>query len=201
MPDKTAPDAARRSQRSRQAICEAALSLVGETGYDKLTIEGIAARAGVGKQTIYRWWPSKGAVLLDAFTETVEAGEGMLPDTGDLATDLKAVLRATVDEFNDPAFQAPYRALYVAMVNDSEVSAGFTNKVMEPGTQAYVDRIRAAQDAGQVADEVDPRLAAELILGPFAQRWLLRSQPLTHEFADSLVDMTLAGLRPRTPRA
>ncbi|MFF4159027.1 TetR/AcrR family transcriptional regulator [Streptomyces sp. NPDC001678] len=201
MSDKTAPDAARRSQRSRQAICEAALSLVGETGYDKLTIEGIAARAGVGKQTIYRWWPSKGAVLLDAFTESVEAGEGTLPDTGDLSTDLKAVLQATVDEFNDPAFQAPYRALYVAMVNDSEVSAGFTSKVMEPGTQAYVDRIRAAQDAGEVAEEIDPRLAAELILGPFAQRWLLRSQPLTHEFADSLVDMVLAGLRPRAPRA
>ncbi|GHF24752.1 TetR family transcriptional regulator [Streptomyces mashuensis] len=197
MANKTAPDATRRSQRSRQAICEAALALVGETGYDKLTIEGIAARAGVGKQTIYRWWPSKGAVLLDAFTEGVQDGGGTLPDTGDLATDLKAVLRATVDEFNDPAFQAPYRALYVAMVNDSEVSAGFTSKVLEPGTRAYADRIRAAQEAGEVDPDADPELAAEMILSPFAQRWLLRSRPLTHAFTDRLVDQALAGLRPR----
>lgn len=60
------PDATRRSDRSRRAILDAALTLVGEVGYNKLTIEAIAARAGVGKQTIYRWWPSKAAVLLDA---------------------------------------------------------------------------------------------------------------------------------------
>lgn len=68
MANKAAPDSSRRSERSRRAIFDAALTLVGEVGYDKLTIEGIASRAGVGKQTIYRWWPSKAAVLLDAFT-------------------------------------------------------------------------------------------------------------------------------------
>ncbi|NUK75796.1 helix-turn-helix domain-containing protein, partial [Streptomyces lunaelactis] len=55
MPPHRAPDASRRSDRSRRAICDAALSLVGEVGYARTTIEGIAARAGVGKQTIYRW--------------------------------------------------------------------------------------------------------------------------------------------------
>lgn len=63
------PDSSRRSDRSRRAIHEAALALVGEVGYARTTIEGIAARAGVGKQTIYRWWPSKAAVLLDAFLD------------------------------------------------------------------------------------------------------------------------------------
>ncbi|CAM5684673.1 hypothetical protein SRIMM317S_03433 [Streptomyces rimosus subsp. rimosus] len=101
MANKTPPDSTRRSERSRRAIYDAALALVGEVGYNKLTIEGIAARAGVGKQTIYRWWPSKAAVLLDAFTQDVEGYEAGMPDTGDLAADLKFVLLASVDEFAD----------------------------------------------------------------------------------------------------
>src|SRR3954468_16171811 len=95
------PDSARRSQRSRRAIYDAALALVAEAGYQKTTIEGIAARAGVGKQTIYRWWPSRAAVLLEAFVDLNErAAEAVgeiaaaIPDTGDLVADLKLVLRA-----------------------------------------------------------------------------------------------------------
>ena len=99
------PNASRRSERSRTAILTAALDLVEEAGYAKTSVEGIAARAGVGKQTIYRWWPSKGAVLLDALLALSEGDEGVepLPDTGDLAADLKHVLRATVEELGNPA--------------------------------------------------------------------------------------------------
>ncbi|WP_030991022.1 TetR/AcrR family transcriptional regulator [Streptomyces sp. NRRL S-1813] len=198
MANKAAPDSTRRSERSRRAIFEAALALVGEVGYEKLTIEGIASRAGVGKQTIYRWWPSKAAVLLDAFTadadEDYAAG---LPDTGDLAADLKFVLRATADEFNDPAFQAPYRALAVAGANDEEVSRTFVARLLEPGVRVYTERLRAAQEAGEVAEDVDVRIAAEMVLSPFSQRWLMRTGELTYDFVDTLVDQALRGLRPR----
>ncbi|MFH9422914.1 TetR/AcrR family transcriptional regulator [Streptomyces sp. NPDC017529] len=197
MANKTAPDSTRRSERSRRAIFEAALSLVGEVGYEKLTIEGIAARAGVGKQTIYRWWPSKAAVLLDAFTQDVEGYEAGLPNTGDLAADLKFVLRATADEFNDAAWQAPYRALAVAGANDAELSARFVERLLEPGIKVYVDRMRAAQEAGEIGRDVDVRVAAEMVLSPFSQRWLMRTGELTYEFVDTLVDLALAGLRPR----
>ncbi|MGI5468428.1 TetR/AcrR family transcriptional regulator [Streptomyces sp. CA-132043] len=197
--DRKAPDAARRSERSRRAIFDAALSLVGEVGYQRLTIEGIAARAGVGKQTIYRWWPSKADVLLDAFTAEGEA-EGHaagLPDTGDLAADLKAVLRATVDEFRDPAFQAPYRALAVAGAADEQLSARFVERLLEPGVRVYVERLRVAQEVGEIAAGVDLRIAAEMLLSPFSQRWLMRTGELTYAFTDSLVDTALAGFRPR----
>ncbi|MFH8572358.1 TetR/AcrR family transcriptional regulator [Streptomyces sp. NPDC017993] len=197
MANKTPPDASRRSERSRRAIFDAALALVGEVGYDKLTIEGIASRAGVGKQTIYRWWPSKAAVLLDAFTVDVDGYEEGMPNTGDLATDLKAVLRATADEFNNPAFQAPYRALAAAGANDEELSRTFVSRLLEPGIGVYVDRIRAAQEAGEVAADIDPRIAAEMVLSPFSQRWLMRTGELTHEFVDTLVDLALRGLRAR----
>ncbi|MFJ9472138.1 TetR/AcrR family transcriptional regulator [Streptomyces caniferus] len=197
MADKAAPDSSRRSERSRRAIFDAALALVGEVGYDKLTIEGIASRAGVGKQTIYRWWPSKAAVLLDAFTDGVDDYAAGLPDTGDLAADLKFVLRATADEFNDPAFQAPYRALAVAGANDEGLSRTFVARLLEPGIRVYVDRLRAAQEAGEVAAGIDVRIAAEMVLSPFSQRWLMRTGELTYDYVDTLVDQVLRGLRPR----
>src|SRR5690348_11960575 len=107
---KSLPDAGRRNEASRKAILTAAFDLVGEVGFAKLSIEAIAARAGVGKQTIYRWWPSKGTVLFDAFlmlSEDHATGDPALPDTGDIEADLKTVLRATVDELNDARYDEP----------------------------------------------------------------------------------------------
>ncbi|MFD4316583.1 TetR/AcrR family transcriptional regulator [Streptomyces sp. NPDC058548] len=205
MSDTKAPDASRRSERSRRAIFDAALGLVSETGYAKTTIEGIAARAGVGKQTIYRWWPSKAAVLLDAFLDlAARANEALggdadseIPDTGDLAADLKYVLRATVDEMNDPAFDAPTRALAAEGIVDPELGARFTEALLEPQLQYYARRIEAAQAVGDVDPAVDPRIALELLVGPLHHRWLHRTLPLTHAYADSLVDVALRGLAPR----
>ncbi|MFF5764620.1 TetR/AcrR family transcriptional regulator [Streptomyces tanashiensis] len=205
-PTKAAPDASRRSERSRRAIFDAALALVSETGYAKTTIEGIAARAGVGKQTIYRWWPSKAAVLLDAFLDlAARANEALggdadseIPDTGDLAADLKYVLRATVDEMTDPAFDGPTRALAAEGIVDPELGARFTEALLEPQLQYYVRRIEAAQAKGDIDPGVDPRVAVELLVGPIHHRWIHRTLPLTHAYADTLVDLALRGLAPRS---
>ncbi|MFE0039591.1 TetR/AcrR family transcriptional regulator [Streptomyces sp. NPDC059018] len=200
MPESRKPDSSRRSERSRRAIHEAALALVGEVGYTRTTIEGIAARAGVGKQTIYRWWPSKAAVLLEAFLDVAEQaaqGEHELPDTGDLEQDLKLVLRATVDELNSPVHDAPARARAAESVVDPALAAQFVERVLEPQLELYVHRLRAAQDAGQAGPGIDPRIALELLVGPLAHRWLLRTLPLTHEYADRVVEYALHGLAPR----
>ncbi|MEU9306539.1 TetR/AcrR family transcriptional regulator [Streptomyces sp. NPDC048256] len=204
---KPAPDTTRRSERSRRAIYDAALALVAETGYAKTTIEGIAARAGVGKQTIYRWWGSKADVLLEAFLDLSEqaardAGASaeqpyVIPDTGDLAADIKAVLRATVDQLTDPRFEAPSRALAAEGVVNEQVGREFTAKLMEPSIQLYVDRLRAAQEAGQVRADLDPRIALEFFISPLAQRWLQYTGPISYEYTDTLVDYALHGLAPR----
>ncbi|MFJ3226739.1 TetR/AcrR family transcriptional regulator [Streptomyces sp. NPDC086783] len=208
MVQKPAPDSARRSERSRRAIYDAALALVGEVGYPKTTIEGIAARAGVGKQTIYRWWNSKADVLLEAFLDLSEQAaraaaqpgqdpQDGIPDTGDLAADLKLVLRATVDELLDPRFEAPSRALAAEGLVDEQLGAEFVGKLLEPQLQLYVRRLRSAQDQGAVRPEVDPRIALELFVAPLAQRWLQRTGPISHAYTDTLVDYALYGLAPR----
>ncbi|MEU0601451.1 TetR/AcrR family transcriptional regulator [Streptomyces sp. NPDC006393] len=204
MVKKPAPDATRRSEKSRRAIYDAALALVAEVGYPKTTIEGIAARAGVGKQTIYRWWPSKADVLLEAFLDLGEqaarqAGQVPyeIPDTGDLAADLKAVLRATVDELLDPRFEAPSRALAAEGLVNEQLSREFVAKLLEPQLQLYVRRLRSAQATGAVRPDVDPRIALELFVSPLAQRWLQRTAPITYAYTDTLVDYALYGLTPR----
>ncbi|MGP2437633.1 TetR/AcrR family transcriptional regulator [Streptomyces sp. JW3] len=193
-----APTPRRRSEKSRRAIYDAALALVGEVGYPRTTIEGIAARAGVGKQTIYRWWSSKADVLLEAFLDLGDGPEPpALPDTGDLAADLKAVLRATVDGLRDPRFDLPARALAAEGVVNEELGRAVVAKLLQPSLQLYVDRLRAAQRAGRVRPEIDPRIALELFVSPLAQRWLQHTAPFSHEYTDTLVDYALNGLAPR----
>ncbi|ONI78758.1 TetR family transcriptional regulator [Actinosynnema sp. ALI-1.44] len=197
MSQKATPDASRRSETARRAILTAALDLVGKVGYAKLTIEGIATAAGVGKQTIYRWWPSKGSILFDAFLSlTTDEQEGVLPDTGDLAADMKLVLRATVDELREPSYDLPMRALHTEIVHDPALAADYAQRLDEPMRELKRDRLRAAQRAGQVAEDVDLDVAIDLLFGPILNRWLQRTGPLTHEYVDQVVDTALRGLKP-----
>ncbi|MBD3143989.1 TetR/AcrR family transcriptional regulator [Microbispora bryophytorum] len=195
----TATGTRRRSETSRRAILTAAFELVGEVGYAKLSIEGIAARAGVGKQTIYRWWPSKGAVLFDAFLMLSEGEDdsAALPDTGDLEADLKAVLRATVAELNDPRYDEPMRALSTEILHDPALAAAYAERLDGPMKELKKQRLRSAQRAGQLSGDLDLDVAIEMLWGPLLNRWLQRSGPLTPEYADTVVETALHGLRPR----
>ncbi|MEU3020485.1 MULTISPECIES: TetR/AcrR family transcriptional regulator [unclassified Nocardiopsis] len=195
--NRRTPDPRRRSQRARNAIVDAAEELLGEVGYSRLTMEAIAARARVGKQTIYRWWPSKAAVVFDVFTRLTGAEAGQpLPDTGDLAADLKTVLRATADEFSDPAMDRTTRAFTAEVQHDEEFARAVTEQLVRPNCEAVKDRLRSGQAAGQLAPDADLDLAVEMLNGPVNHRWLLRTAPITHEFVDRVVDTVLRGLRP-----
>jgi AcrR family transcriptional regulator len=193
------PDAARRSERSRRAILAATRELIVELGYAKVSIDAIAARAGVGKQTIYRWWPAKGAVVFDSVLELSADPSGevaALPDTGDLEADLRLVMRATVAEFADPAFEAPIRALNTEIANDPELAALYRERLAAPVDEAKKDRLRSAQRAGRLAPDADLDLMLEVLYAPLYQRWLLRTGPLTESYADALVAAALKAFRP-----
>ncbi|MFC7641008.1 TetR/AcrR family transcriptional regulator [Streptosporangium lutulentum] len=171
-----------------------ALDLLTETGYSDLTVEAIAARAGVGKQTIYRWWRGKGAVILDALVDA--AGDIALPDTGDLGADLRAVVRGTVAEFADPRLSATTRALTIETLADDELADQVRDRLLRPQLDAVRLRLRAGQRAGQVRGDVDLDQVIELLFGPVYHRWLLRTGPLTDAYADGVVELAMAAIAP-----
>ncbi|GGM08666.1 TetR/AcrR family transcriptional regulator [Promicromonospora citrea] len=194
----------RRNPTTRAAILATAFDVVAELGYAGLTIEKVAARAGVGKQTIYRWWPGKGALVLDAVLErTTGAGAeaAELPDTGDLEADLADVLVATVRELTDPAFDRALRGLTAAIVEDAELARLYQERLDGPMRELKKRRLRSAQEAGQLDPGVDLDVAVDLIFAPVAQRWSERSGPLTPEVARAVVRHALRGLAlPDPPR-
>ncbi|MFE2727880.1 TetR/AcrR family transcriptional regulator [Kitasatospora sp. NPDC059327] len=198
MTRSSSPDPARRSERSRQAVLTAAAELVAEVGFAKLTIEAIAARAGVGKQTIYRWWPSKGAVVFDAFQAANEDASGSLalPDTGDLAADLRTVLRPTADQLADPGFDTTGRGLISEYLRDPALLREYRARLLDPLLEVTRERLRGAREAGRLAADADLDLAVELLYGPMYYRWLHDLGPLDHAYADRLVDAVLRALRP-----
>lgn len=192
-----APDPRRRSPRARGAILDATAELLGEVGYTRLTVEAIAARAEVGKQTIYRWWPSKAAVVFDVFTRLTGANAGdALPDTGDLSTDLKTVFRAISDEFTDPTMDRVVRAFTAQIQHDEELARAVHERLTGPDLQAFRERLGSAREAGEIAADIDLDLAVEMLNGPFHHRWLLRTGPIDHAYTDALVDTVLRALRP-----
>jgi len=134
-------------------------------------------------------------VLFDAFLALSEDAEGVpaLPDTGDLEADLKLVLRATVDEFNDPRQDRLLRALALEIAADPALAKLYAQRLDGPLHERKKARLRSA------GLDVDLDIAVELIWSPLAQRWLNHG-PLTHAFADALVETALAGLRPRQQR-
>lgn len=191
------PDASRRSAAARRAILDAARALVLRTGYARLTMEGIAAKAGVGKQTIYRWWSSKGAVVFEAFLERDEASGEVkeLPDTGDLARDLRTVLRASVAQLRAPATDAAFRALTAEVQTDAVLARQLVDVLLAPQMEATVRRLARAQRTKQVRRGIDLHVATELLFGPVFHRWLLRTRPLDAAFADKVVALTVRALR------
>ncbi|KAA8885056.1 TetR/AcrR family transcriptional regulator [Nocardia colli] len=191
------PSALRRSERARAAILAATAELIRELPYGKLSVEAIAARAGVGKQTIYRWWPSKGAVVFDAMLELDSGPDGLaLPNTGDIAADLRLLLRGSVTALTDPGFESFLRAIYIEIQQDPEIGAAYRERLLLPQRAAVADRLGAGVKSGELRPDLDLELATDLLLGPIQSRWSLGLGGLTESYADAALDAALAHLRP-----
>ncbi|MBM7495167.1 AcrR family transcriptional regulator [Micromonospora luteifusca] len=185
----------RAADRTR-AIMRTTLELAQEVGYAKLSIEGVAARSGVGKHTIYRRWPSKGALFLDAVLTSGEPGLDY-PDTGDIVADLRQQIRAAVDLLGQPPQGPLFRALLGEAQHDPMVAAALNERFIRPQAERTVARLRKAQQQGQLSPDFDLDVAMAILSGPLYFRFLITQEPLTHEYVERVLDALLIGMTPR----
>ncbi|MCX4447502.1 TetR/AcrR family transcriptional regulator [Streptomyces sp. NPDC087866] len=189
----TSPSSLRRSESSRRATLDAALDLCTERGYGRVTIEAIAARAGVSKKTIYRWWPSKSAVLLEAFTEMLVSATPFI-DTGDIAQDLRTHITGAVRVLAVPPFGPAYAGILSELHHDDELAETVRTQLIDPRFEEAVGRLRSAQEQGQIPPGADLRLAVEMLYGPVYYRHVLRKPMQDEEEVGALVEHVLRSL-------
>jgi AcrR family transcriptional regulator len=177
-----------RSEPARQAILTAALDLVGECGYAALTIEGIAARAGVAKQTIYKWWPSKADVLLDAGAAKADL-HVPVSDHGSYAADLRAFLTASYAVAGKQPLADLLRALMAQAQIDPEFGQRFRTAFLERRRDALAVITDRARERGDLPPSPPADVTADIIFGTIWYRVLATRQRLDRRLADHLIAM------------
>ena len=183
----------KRSEESRRAILAAAWDLVGEAGFAGLTIEGIAARSGAGKQTVYRWWPSKADVLLDALATQADL-QIPIPDDGSYAADLLGFLTASYELGRDPRVVHVLRVLMAQAQIDDGFGARFRASFLLRRRSALAVITGRAQARGDFPASPPPDLVADIVFGVIWYRVLSRDQPLDASIPASLTAvLTAAG--------
>lgn len=182
-----------RGSARTEAIMRTALELGRETGYAKLSMEAVAARAGAGKHTLYRRWPSKGALLLDSLLH-LHAPDLDYPDTGDVVADLRTQIHAAVDLLGNPPFGPLYRALIGEAQHDPRLAADLNKRFVTPQTEKTVARLRTARERGELSPAFDLDLAMALLSGPLYFRLLITQEPLTHAYVDRLLRALFDGM-------
>jgi AcrR family transcriptional regulator len=183
-----------RSESARVAVLEAVDDLLVERGFAGVTIEGIAARAGVAKQTIYRWWTSKTAILFDAML--ADAAEHFSPpDHGDLGSDLRDHLRQIASFLTATDAGAVCRALAGQAQHDPAVASQFQAEFVAPQHERDREPFLRARRRGELSRAEDIDLAIDQLVGPIYYRVLIAGQGAPPEFTDALVDRYLAPTR------
>jgi AcrR family transcriptional regulator len=175
-------------------VLQAADNLLVENGFAGVTIEGIAARAGVGKQTIYRWWSSKTDILLDAFLE--DAAEQLIPpDLGDLGTDLRSHLRNCAEFLSKSDAGAVFRALVGEAQHDKQLASRLRSQYLRE--QGIRDRVplQRAMERGEISPDVDVEMAIDQLMAPIHYRILVTGEPVTPDYTARLVHGVLTQLK------
>jgi AcrR family transcriptional regulator len=181
----------RRSDRARLAVLHAADDLLVERGYAAVTMEGIAARAGVAKQTIYRWWPSKFDVLMDTFLQDAE-GALQIPDTGSTAGDLRQHLRQLARFLTGAPAGKVMLALIGQAQHDEAMAAVFRQRFLDERRALDKTILERGVARGEIRADTDLDLVIDMIYGPVYHRVLLTGLPVDGAFTDSLVGRVLA---------
>jgi AcrR family transcriptional regulator len=179
----------RRDARAHRAILRATRQLLGSKGYAKMTIESVAARAGVGKATIYRWWSSKGALALDVLMEMLDLGPA--PDTGTTRGDLVAIVNGTNTGLAHPTAAAIIPGLATDLRHDPELAASFRDRFVHPRRDSVAQAIDRGVQRGDLPAHTDRDLLIDLLNSPVFYRVLITGKPVEADLAEKLVDFVL----------
>jgi AcrR family transcriptional regulator len=183
-----------RSEDARRAVLQAADDLLVERGFAGVTVEGIAAAAGVGKQTIYRWWASKTDILLDAFLE--DAAEDLTAvDHGDLGRDLREHLRRLARFVSEEHAGVVFRALIGHAQHEPQFAANLRARYLDDQRRRDLLPLERAVARGELPAGFDAAAAVDRLVGPIYHRVLITGDPVDEAFTDAVVEDFLRSVR------
>ncbi len=178
---------------SRDSVIRAAiLSLLAEVGYGALTMDAVAAQAGVGKATIYRRWRTKEDLVVDTIAE-VNRAQMSVPDTGSLEDDLREMLHAVVAGIRGPSGAAT-QALLSTVPHNPALAEAFRDGPIGVWRQAFGQIFDRAEARGELRPGLAGTVVAEAITAPFVQRWLVNGLPVTEAYADEVLEQVVVPL-------
>ncbi|WP_051950935.1 TetR/AcrR family transcriptional regulator [Actinacidiphila yeochonensis] len=183
-----------RSESRRAAILSAAGDLMMEGGLRAATMEAIAARAGVSKATVYKWWPSRGAVALEGFVRRA-AGCWTPPAGAGAVQSLRFLVVAAVRLFTTTPAGPLMRSLAADAQSDPEIARALREQWLGPRRAVAAEVIRRGMREGELRAGLDVEATLDLLFAPVYYRLLLGHAPLTEEFAAACVDQLMAGVR------
>jgi AcrR family transcriptional regulator len=185
-----------RSEKARKAVLDAAAELLLARGLSAVSMDAVAERAGVSKATIYRWWPSKETLALDALFTEWAAARPQPRDTGSLRGDLRSLLRPWVRLASSRPYGRVLAALLTETHTDPVFAAEYHRRVVEPRRDQARAIFRRAIERGEIAADTKIEVALDLLYGALYHRLLHGHAPLTDRFTQDVIDMALAGIQP-----
>ena len=183
-----------RDEAARKRILRAALDLMDEAPFTQVTAEAIAEKAGASKTTLYRWWPNKAAVVIEAFREAF-APQLPLRDTGSLRKDLTTQVRNFARVLSGRGGRM-LRSFIVAARSDPEVAAAFRSIWSDPRREEARSMLRRKQTGGQLSRDADVDLVLDSLYGPLYYRFLVKNELPSERYAESLAALVIQGLAP-----
>ncbi|HEY2443204.1 MAG TPA: TetR-like C-terminal domain-containing protein [Streptosporangiaceae bacterium] len=182
-----------RSEAARLAILAAAGDLMLSGGLAAATMDAIAARAGVSKATVYKWWPSRGAVALDGFLDRV-SGTLAIPEGLTAPAALTWQVDALVRLFRDTTAGPLMRALVGAAQSDPDVARSLRERWLAPRRAVTLDILRSGMQRGEIRADIDVEAVMDALFAPVYHRLFFGHGPLGDELAPTLVRQLLTGI-------
>ena len=185
-----------RSERARKAILEAAAELLLARGLSAVSMDAVAERAGVSKATIYRWWPTKETLALDALYTEWAAARSQTRDTGSLRGDLLSMLRPWARRAGSRPYGRVVAALLTEAQTDPVFGAEYRQRFLEPRREQVREIFRRAIERGEIPAGTKVEVSLDLLYGSMYHRLLHGHAPLNDRFVRDVVDTVLNGVLP-----